>query len=87
MTDELDVALLDLCMCQAWKQIPPEIKETYGAVNPRELRLKLAHAVIEGAEIFAGDADKIVAFALFTLPSLPSAFGRLHPASPRHLDA
>ncbi|MCK0196090.1 hypothetical protein MWN34_04100 [Ancylobacter sp. 6x-1] len=65
----LDVDLLETCLDTALATIAARRPEVLSAAGEGELKISLAHAVLEGARLFPGDEAQIVAFALRTLPA------------------
>lgn len=68
-TEPLNVELLDDCMNEVKARLAADPALTSGAADSTLLELRLARAVLEGAQIFGEDTARIIAFALDTLPS------------------
>ncbi|WAC27153.1 hypothetical protein [Ancylobacter sp. SL191] len=72
--EPLDVELLDRCMQEVTECLVAEPwlagagADGARRVDARLLRLRLARAVLEGAQLYPGDGGRIVAFALDALP-------------------
>lgn len=66
--EPLNVDLLDWCMCEVKQRLAAEPSLSADGIDPVQLDLRLARAVLEGAELYPEDPVAIVDFALAMLP-------------------
>ncbi len=66
--EPLNVALLDRCMAEVKARLAAAPSLSEAGADTTLLEMRLARAVLEGAELFGDDTGRIVAFALDALP-------------------